>query len=115
VTRSNRASRAFLGEFEQRVLLAILRCGARPRPVEIRRELAHASNHEISRGAFYTTLDRLEAKRLIAWTTVAGAAARDSLPDRHCQVTPAGIEALKASRKTLLQLWSGLEWILNEQ
>jgi PadR family transcriptional regulator, regulatory protein PadR len=107
--------RTFLGEFEQRVLLAILRCGAQPRPVEIRRELAHASNQSISRGAFYTTLDRLEAKGLIAWTTVAGATARDGLPDRHCQVTPAGIGALKASRKTLLQLWSGLEWILNEQ
>jgi PadR family transcriptional regulator, regulatory protein PadR len=112
VTRSNRA---FLGEFEQRVLLAILRSGAEPRPVEIRRELAHASNQAISRGAFYTTLDRLEAKQLIAWTTVAGTDARDGLPDRHCQVTSAGIEALKASRKTLLQLWNGLEWLLNDQ
>ena len=110
----SRASRSFLGEFEQRVLLAILRCGDRARPVEIRRELTRVSNQDISRGAFYTTLDRLNAKKLIDWTTVAGDAARDGFPDRRCRVTPSGLRALKASRKTLLQLWSGLEWILEQ-
>jgi PadR family transcriptional regulator len=109
-----RSSRSFLGEFEQRLLLAILRCGERARPVEIRAELARASNQEISRGAFYTTLDRLKAKKLIDWTTVAGDESRGGLPDRRCRVTPAGLRALKASRKTLLQLWSGLEWILEQ-
>ena len=104
--------RTFLGEFEQRVLLTILRCGDNARPVEIRRELARLSNQEISRGAFYTTLDRLEAKDLIKWTDIAGGASRDGFPDRRCEVTPAGIGALKASRKTLLELWSGLEWLL---
>ncbi len=64
--------RSFLGEFEQRLLLAMLRCGERPRPVDIRRELARVSNQQVSRGAFYTTLDRLEAKKLIKSTTVAG-------------------------------------------
>ena len=106
------SSRAFLGEFEQRVLLTILRCGERPRPVDIRRELARMSRQEVSRGAFYTTLDRLESKGLIEWATLPGADARDGLPDRFCQVTPAGLVSLKASRKTLLDLWSGLEWIL---
>jgi PadR family transcriptional regulator len=109
-----RSSRSFLGEFEQRVLLAILRCGDHPRPVDIRRELARVSNQEISRGAFYTTLDRLKAKKLVDWTTVAGDESRGGLPDRRCRVTPAGLRALKASRKTLLQLWSGLEWILEQ-
>ena len=103
--------RSFLGEFEQRVLLTMLRCGD-ARPVEIRRELARLSNQEISRGAFYTTLDRLEAKQLIQWAGVEGGASRDGLPDRRCEVTPAGVRALKASRKTLLELWSGLEWLL---
>lgn len=104
--------RTFLGEFEQRVLLTILRCGDNARPVEIRRELARLSNQDISRGAFYTTLDRLEAKDLIKWTDIAGGAPRDGFPDRRCEVTSAGVSALKASRKTLLELWSGLEWIL---
>lgn len=107
-------TRAFLGDFEQRVLLALLRCGDSPRPLDIRRELARVSGQDVSRGAFYTTLDRLEAKGLIEWTAVLGGEARGGLPDRRCRATPAGVGALKASRKTLLELWSGLEWILEE-
>jgi len=71
--------RAFLGEFEQRVMLAILRCEAKATPIEIRREVFRASGHEPSRGAFYTTLDRLDAKGLVRWTTEPGAAGRDGL------------------------------------
>ena len=67
--------RNFLGEFEQRVLLAILRCDANATPIEIRKEIARASGHDPSRGAFYTTLDRLEAKQLVRWTAGGGDAA----------------------------------------
>ncbi len=107
-------SRNFLGEFEQRVLLAILRCDANASPIEIRREVTRASGHEPSRGAFYTTLDRLEAKKLVRWTTESGDAGRDGLPQRKFTVTPDGVKALKASRKALLELWNGLDEILNE-
>lgn len=104
--------RTFLGEFEQRVLLAILRCDASAFPIEIRREVTRASGHEPSRGAFYTTLDRLEAKKLVRWTAQHGDAGRDGLPQRRFSVTPAGLSALRASRKTLLELWNGLEDVL---
>jgi len=103
--------RAFLGEFEQRVLLAILRCGDNSHPIELRREVTRASGHEPSRGAFDTTLDRLDAKKLVRWTTEAGSAGRDGLPQRKFQVTPEGLKALRASRKALLELWSGLDKI----
>jgi PadR family transcriptional regulator len=104
--------RAFLGEFEQRVMLAILRCDGNAHPIDIRREVARASGHEPSRGAFYTTLDRLEAKGLVRWTTHKGAAGRDGLPQRAFKVTPDGVRALRASRKALLELWTGLDHIL---
>jgi PadR family transcriptional regulator PadR len=106
--------RAFLGEFEQRVMLAILRCEADAHPIDIRREVARASGHEPSRGAFYTTLDRLEGKGLVRWTTQKGAAGRDGLPQRTFKVTPDGVRALRASRKALLELWTGLDHILAE-
>jgi len=106
--------RAFLGEFEQRVLLAILRCEREPVPIEIRKEVARASGHEPTRGAFYTTLDRLEAKGLVRWTTEAGTEGRDGLPQRKFAVTPEGLRAVKASRRALLELWNGLDSILNE-
>jgi DNA-binding PadR family transcriptional regulator len=106
--------RNFLGEFEQRVLLAILRCDRHASPLEIRKEIARTSGHEPSRGAFYTTLDRLEAKKLVRWTTEKGEAQREGLPQRKFAVTPEGIKALRASRKTLLALWRGLDEILGE-
>jgi DNA-binding PadR family transcriptional regulator len=106
--------RAFLGEFEQRVLLAILRCSDRPFPLEIRREVARQSGHDPSRGAFYTTLDRLEIKGLVRWTSEAGAAGRDGLPQRKFHVTPSGLRALKSSRRALIALWAGLDEILEE-
>jgi len=106
--------RNFLGEFEQRVLLAILRCEKRSYPIEIRKEITRASAVEPSRGAFYTTLDRLEAKKLVRWTSERGDAGRDGLPQRRFAVTPEGLKALRASRKTLLELWAGLDEILTE-
>jgi PadR family transcriptional regulator PadR len=106
--------RAFLGEFEQRVMLAILRCDAKATPIEIRREVLRASGHEPSRGAFYTTLDRLDAKGLVRWTTAAGGDGRSGLPQRTFTVTPDGLAALRASRKALLELWTGLDEVLGE-
>jgi PadR family transcriptional regulator, regulatory protein PadR len=106
--------RTFLGEFEQRVLLAILRCDGNAYPIEIRKELTRASGHEPSRGAFYTTLDRLEAKHLVRWRAEGGDAARDGLPQRKFSVTADGVKALRASRKALLELWNGLEDVLSE-
>jgi DNA-binding PadR family transcriptional regulator len=104
--------RTFLGEFEQRVLLAILRCANRAYPIEVRKEVARASGHEPSRGAFYTTLDRLEAKKLVRWTTEEGNRGRDGLPQRKFVVTPEGVASLRASRKALLELWNGLDEVL---
>lgn len=106
--------RNFLGEFEQRVMLAILRCDAQAYPIEIRREVTRASGHEPSRGAFYTTLDRLEAKGLVRWTAEGGDAGREGLPQRQFSVTPEGVKALRASRKALLELWRGLDEIWGE-
>ena len=106
--------RTFLGEFEQRVLLAILRCEQQAYPIEIRKEITRASGVEPSRGAFYTTLDRLEAKKLVRWTAESGDGRRDGLAQRRFTVTAPGVKALRASRKTLLELWRGLDEILSE-
>lgn len=96
------------------MLLAILRGGDAATPIAIRKEVARASGHEPTRGAFYTTLDRLEAKHLVRWTAEGGDPKRDGLPQRTFVVTPEGVTALRASRRALLELWSGLDQILEE-
>jgi PadR family transcriptional regulator len=108
-------TRALLGEFEQRVLLAILRCGDRPAALDVRRELERVSGREVSRGAFYTTLERLEAKGRLTWTTTPGGRpGRDGMPERRLQVTGEGRRDLRVARQSLLDMWQGLEGLLEE-
>ena len=105
-------ARATLGEFEQRVLLAILRCDDEPSALDVRRELERVLGREVSRGAFYTTLERLEAKGRLTWT-ITGRSARNE-PERRLSVTAQGKQDLRAARQSLLDLWSGLEDLLDE-
>jgi DNA-binding PadR family transcriptional regulator len=106
--------RTFLGEFEQRVLLAALRCGDQAFALDVRREIEGTTGQVVSRGAFYTTLDRLAAKDLVAWTLVPGGPGRDGQPKRLLRVTAAGVQELRASRRTLERLWQGLDAVFGE-
>lgn len=60
------ASREFLGEFEQIVLLAMLRLGKNAYGVPIRREIDKRTRRAAAIGALYRTLDRLEEKGYVA-------------------------------------------------
>ena len=99
----------FLGEFEQMLMLAILRKGDEAYGVEVRRELEQRTGRSVSRGAFYTTLDRLQAKGYLGWTTRPVDGWRGGRPQRHFEVTEAGREQLRRSREALTSLWEGLE------
>jgi PadR family transcriptional regulator, regulatory protein PadR len=102
-----------LGEFEQRVLLAILRCSNQSTAVDVRRELERVLEREVSRGAFYTTLERLEAKGLLTWTMRRRASGSD-LPERLLDVTREGLTELRAARRSMLEMWRGLEAIFDK-
>jgi len=104
----------YLGEFEQQVLLVILRLKEEAWGPEISRELEVRADRRVSRGALYTTFDRLEDKRLIRWRTVPGTEARDGLPRRLYSVTPAGMAALRSAREVVRKLWAGLDARLKE-
>jgi len=58
---------AYLGEFEHLLLLAVLRLGSDAYGVDIARELEARAGRSVSRGALYTSLDRLEDKGLVAF------------------------------------------------
>ena len=103
------AKKSFLGEFEQMVLLAILQKGEEAYGVEVRREIEEASGRRVSRGAFYTTLDRLEGKGYLSWETRPVDGWRGGIPQRHFEVTDAGLEKLRQSHSALTRLWRGLD------
>jgi len=97
-----------LGEFEQLVLLSVLRMKPDATAIVVRREL-NQGGRPVSRGALYKTLERLEVKGLLTWEVSESTPARGGLPRRRFVVTPAGVDALRSARETLLYFWSGLE------
>ena len=102
----------YLGEFEQQVLLVILRLGDEAFGPEIGRELERRAGRRVSRGALYTTLDRLEGKGLLRWKIAAGGPERGALPRRAYTVTARGMEAVRSSQRTLQRMWRGLDQVL---
>ncbi len=104
----------YLGEFEHLLLLTVLRLGAEAHGVDIARELEARAGRRVSRGALYTSLDRLETKGLVRWTVAPGSPAREGLPRRRYAVTPAGVTALRHSRQVLRRMWRGVERLLEE-
>ncbi len=106
--------KTYAGEFEQMVLLAVLRLGDQGYAVSVRRELEQRAGRRVSRGALYRTLDRLETKGHLSWTLEDATPARGGHPKRLFRVTVKGIEMLRASRAALFGLWAGLDTILGE-
>ena len=105
---------SYLGEFEQLLLLAVLRLGEEAYGPDISRELEARAGRTVSRGHLYTSLDRLENKGLLRWRIASGTAIRDGLPRRIYTVTPSGIAALRASREILRRMWRGLDDLLKD-
>lgn len=106
--------KSFLGEFEQMVLLAILQQGDRAFALEVRREIERSAERTVSRGAFYTTLDRLEDKGFVEWSEAESGDPRRTGPLRLFSVTPEGLDALRTSRRAYDTLSRGLDELLGE-
>jgi PadR family transcriptional regulator PadR len=106
------ADKEFLGEFEQMVLLAILRLGDSAYGVTIREEIEARTGRSVSRGAIYITLDRLEAKSYLRSYLAEPTPERGGKGKRICRVEKAGLTALRASRRALVSLWHGLGPVL---
>jgi PadR family transcriptional regulator PadR len=103
-----------LGELEQLILLATLRLGGDAYGVSIARELEAHAGRRLSRGALYTSLERLELKGLVRWKLEAGGPERGGLPRRVYAVTTRGVAALRSSQRILRRMWSGLDDVLKE-
>jgi DNA-binding PadR family transcriptional regulator len=97
-----------LGEFEQLILLAILRLRDDAYGVTIRSELAGVGR-TVAPGALYTALDRLETKGLIASRMSDPTPQRGGRAKRYVTVTAAGREALTRARAAYERLLEGLD------
>jgi|SRR5579862_707583 len=105
------ATAASLGEFEQLVILAILQLGPDAYGVGISRKLETEIRRTVSRGAMYTTLDRLENKGLVRWRLAPGGDERARLPRRIYSLTPKGLAAIRAAQEALQKMTRGLDHV----
>jgi PadR family transcriptional regulator PadR len=98
-----------LGEFEQLVLLAILRVGESAYAVTVADEISARTARAVSLGAVYKTLERLEDKGLIASWVGPPTAERGGRRKKHYRVLAAGQRALKQGVADLRRMLAGLE------
>ena len=93
-----------LGEFEQIVLLAILRLGENAYGVTIREEIAARTDRDPSPGALYTTLARLEDKGMLKSRLGDPTPDRGGRAKRFVKLTAGGIEAISRAQRAYQNL-----------
>lgn len=91
-----------LAEFELLVLLACLRLGAdEAYTVSIADYIQQRTGRPVRRANVYTTLQRLETKRLVATRLGEPRPERGGKPRRLVSVRPAGVAAVRATTEAI--------------
>ena len=98
----------YLGEFEQLVLLALVRLGPGAYGLAVRRELEERTGRSAAIGAVYATLDRLEEKGLVVSTLGDSSKVRGGRARRCFRLTADGALKLRESQRTLSRMLDGL-------
>jgi len=98
-----------LSRLEEIVLLAVMRLGPASYGVSIRREIKAQAGRDVSLGAIYPTLDRLEEQGLVRSHRGEPTAERGGRSRRHFSLLPKGHEALRQSRRAIAAMWEGFE------
>jgi DNA-binding PadR family transcriptional regulator len=97
-----------LGEFEQLVLLSVLRLGEGAYGVPIRVDIELRAKRKVTIGALYATLDRLEAKGYLHSWFADPTPRRGGRSKRYFQLLPAGEQALIRYKAMLDRMWTGV-------
>src|SRR6266571_336110 len=99
-----------IGQFEQAVLVALIRLGRDAYGRAILNEIQVRLKRDVSAGAVYATLERLEAKGLASSKLAPGTAIRGGRARRYFMPTAAGVRALNGAKSAADNLWRGLAW-----
>jgi DNA-binding PadR family transcriptional regulator len=97
-----------LGEFEQLVLLALVRLGEDAYGVTIQLEIAQRAHRDASLGTVYKTLLRLEEKGMVGSWAGEPSPRRGGRRKKHYRLLPTGTRELKRSLAALRGMTSGL-------
>jgi PadR family transcriptional regulator PadR len=105
------ADRDYLGEFEHIVILALLRLADRAYGMTVRQEIESRTRREVSIGAVYATLDRLEVKGYVASRCGDPTPERGGRSKRFFRVTARGVEAVNRTQRAIQSMTAGLDLI----
>lgn len=105
------SGRDYLGEFEHIVVLAILRLQDNAYGVTVRQEIEFRTKREVSIGAVYATLDRLETKGYVKSYHGDPSPERGGRSKRFFQVTAKGVAAVHRTHRALRSMTEGLDLI----
>jgi PadR family transcriptional regulator PadR len=97
-----------LGSLEHIILLALARLDGSAHGMIVRREIEERLGRNLSIGAVYATLERLEAKGYVSSFTGEPTPERGGRAKRLFRVEAAGKRALEVSEETLRSMTAGL-------
>ena len=98
----------YLGEFEHIVLLALMRLGDDAYGVTVRQEISRRTGRDVSIGAIYATLDRLQQKGFVSSRVGESSAERGGRAKRHFRVLAKGIDAVNRTHEAIQTMAAGL-------
>lgn len=104
-----RSRTSALGDFEQLVLLGVLRLQDGAYGAAIRQEIHARSGRDVSINAVYTTLDRLEKKGLLHSWTGEPTPERGGRRRKFYALRPAGTAAIRDAYRAFRAMTDGLE------
>jgi DNA-binding PadR family transcriptional regulator len=107
-----KAKAAALGDFEQLVLMGVLRLGEQAYGAAIRQEIHARSGRDVSINAVYTTLDRLESKGLLRSWVGEPTPQRGGRRRKFYALKPAGASALRQAYHAFTAMADGLQSLL---
>ncbi|HSG07263.1 MAG TPA: helix-turn-helix transcriptional regulator [Longimicrobiales bacterium] len=102
-------TRKGLGEFEQQVLLTILRLGGESYSVPMVMEMEERGGRPVAQAAVYIALRRLEEKGLVASRMEDAADSGTGRERRYFRALPEGVALLRQSKATMDRFWAGLK------
>jgi PadR family transcriptional regulator len=103
-----------LGEFEQMILFALISLGEEAYGASIRREIAARTGRDISAGAVYTVLERLERAGKVTSRVGAPTAERGGRRRKHYAIRADGARSLRESRDRMNRMEEGLVGLLGD-
>jgi PadR family transcriptional regulator PadR len=103
--------RNFLGEFEHIAILALLRLTDHAYGVSVRQEIGERTGRDVSIGAIYATLDRLESKGYVKSHLGDPTPERGGRSKRFFRVTAKGMTAVNRTHDALRSMTEDLHLV----